>query len=139
MGEDEVISEETKQQAKELLAQYAEPLVEAISQLFQLSIDQNYAPLQEETLALLSCLAESLSEQFAAHYSTFMPGLKELLRITPLETKAQQDLRANCIQTIGCIFDSVKDQAELCREDASQITQVLADLLNSGKMADSDP
>jgi hypothetical protein len=61
-----------------------------------------------------------------------MPGLKEILRITPSETKAQQDLRANCIQTIGCIFDSVKDQPALCKDDANQVAQVLADMLNSG-------
>jgi len=39
MGEEEV-SEEVQKQAKELLVQYTQPLVEIISQLFQLSIDQ---------------------------------------------------------------------------------------------------
>ena len=68
-----------------------------------------------------------------------MPGLKEILRITPLETKAQKDFRANCIQTIGCIFDSVKDQPQICKDDALQVTQLLTDLLNSGKLEDSDP
>lgn len=68
-----------------------------------------------------------------------MPGLKELLKSTPFETKTQQELRANCIMTIGCILDSVKDQPEVCREDARFITQNFVELLNSGKLTDADP
>ena len=55
--------------------------------LFQMSIDRQYQPLQEETLVLLSCLAETLSEQFASHYNTFMPGLRSILETTPSVTQ----------------------------------------------------
>lgn len=44
--------------------------------MLDLSIQQNYSPLQDETLALLSVLAEVLKEKFAAHYNQFMPALK---------------------------------------------------------------
>ncbi len=77
--------------------------------MFQLSIDNNYAPLQEETLALLSCLANVVGPSFAAHYATFMPGLKTILFTVPMETKQQQELRANCIQTIGFILEAMAD------------------------------
>jgi len=83
--------------------------------MLDLSIQQNYAPLQDETLGLLSVLAEVLADKFAAHYQKFMPALKQLLKMTPNQTKQQKELRANCIETIGNILDSVKDQPELCR------------------------
>ena len=95
--------------------------------------------MQEETLALLSCLAEVMSDQFAAHYARVMPGLKELLRVTPMDTKQQRELRGNAIQTIGNILDSVRDQPELCRQDALEIAQALIGQLFSNIMEDSDP
>lgn len=55
--------------------------------MLDLSIQQNYAPLQDETLGLLSVLAEVLSDKFAAHYNKFMPALKQLLKMTPNQTK----------------------------------------------------
>ena len=45
---------------KKLLVPYAEDIVNSISSLLTLSIDNNYAPLQEEVLATLSCLASVL-------------------------------------------------------------------------------
>jgi hypothetical protein len=76
-------------------------------------------------------LAEVLSDKFAAHYTKFMPGLKQILQSTPMETKQQKDLRSNCIQTIGNILDSCKDTPELCHADAKEITQSLVTLLSS--------
>lgn len=87
----------------------------------------------------MSVLAEVLSTGFASHYSTFMPGLKQLLATTPYETDAQQNLRANCIQTIGCILESVKQTPEVCLEDAKEVTAALVALLESGKLQDVDP
>ena len=66
--------------------QYSEQLVEAIKTMFQLSLQTSYQPLQEETLVLLSCLASTLSETFAQHYATFMPGLRQILETAPSET-----------------------------------------------------
>lgn len=80
-----------------------------------------------------------MAEKFAAHYAMFMPGLKQILSSTPSETKAQKDLRANCIQTIGNILDSVKDQPEICVADANEISQSLISLLNSNTLDEADP
>ena len=101
--------------------QYSNQLVESISTLFQLSIDQKYQPLQEETLVLLSSLADTMSELFSNYYATFMPGLKSILQTAPSETQAQKDLRASCIASIGTIFESVKDQPEVCKADAHEV------------------
>ena len=67
---------------------------------------------------LLSSLAETLSGLFASHYQRFMPGLRSILENTPAETQQQKDLRASCIASIGSIFESVKDQPEVCKADA---------------------
>lgn len=47
-----------------------------ITQMLELSIAQNYMPLIEETLNLLTVMAEVLSDKFASLYGKFMPGLK---------------------------------------------------------------
>lgn len=82
-------------------------------------------------------LAEVLSDKFANHYNKFMPALKQLLKMTPNQTKQQKELRANCIETIGNILDSVKDKPELCRQDALEITTELVQSLAT--MEDTDP
>lgn len=58
-----------------------------------------------------------------------MPGLKQILETTPYETKEQQDLRANCIQAIGNILDSVKNQPDICGQDALQIMGMIGQLM----------
>ena len=62
-----------------------------------------------------------MSELFANYYATFMPGLKSILQTAPSETQAQKDLRASCIASIGTIFESVKDQPEVCKADAHEV------------------
>ena len=84
-------------------------------------MDQNYELLQVETLILLRSLAETMSDLFVSHYATFMPGLKSILQTTPFVTSAQKDLRASCIASIGYIFESVKDQPEVCKADAHEV------------------
>ena len=66
--DDSELSPEEKEEGKQLLMPYSEELVGAINAMFSLSISENYRPLQEETLILLSSLATSLSELFASHY-----------------------------------------------------------------------
>ena len=80
-----------------------------------------------------------MNDKFAAFYSTFMPGLLTILKDTPMETKNQKELRSNCIQAIGCILESVADKPEVCHADAREVTQIITELMNSGKLDDSDP
>jgi hypothetical protein len=68
-----------------------------------------------------------------------MPGLKSLLQTTPYESKEQKELRSNCIQTIGSIFESVKSQREMCAQDAIEVMQLLLPLMEEGKLEASDP
>ena len=41
---------------------YAEPILDSIAMLLQKSVDEKYQPLQEEVLALLSCIASLLDK-----------------------------------------------------------------------------
>lgn len=77
-AEDDADEDEVKKH-KEILTPYSDSLCIAIMQMLDLSIQKNYTPLQEETLALLSVMAEVLSEKFAIHYNRFMPALKQIL------------------------------------------------------------
>lgn len=54
-----------------------------------------------------------------------MPGLINILQTAPFETTAQQELRSNCIQTIGFVLEAVHDQKELAEEGANQVAQLL--------------
>lgn len=81
------ITPQQKEQCKSIVDLYAPSLAEYISTLFNLALEKNYAPLQEETLALLNNLAESLKDKFASYYPTFIPGMKQMLSL-PYETTA---------------------------------------------------
>ena len=79
-------SSETQKEYARILAPYSTAMVDTIGSLFQMSLNNNYAPLQEEVLGLLSCIANVLEDKFADHYSKFMPGLKQILATMPMET-----------------------------------------------------
>jgi hypothetical protein len=111
--EDDVDDKGTKH--TEILVPYQDALVQGIQSMLDLSIKANYAPLQGETLGLISVLAEVMTDQFVKHYTPFMSALKQILEITPQQTQDQKDLRANCISCMGAILEAVKDQPDLCR------------------------
>jgi len=131
------LDEEVAIKHKSILNPYTDPLVLAIQDMLDLSIKANYPPLQSETLGLVSVLAELMSDKFAAHYGNFMPALKKILQMTPSETSPQKELRANCISAMANILDSVKDQQDLCRVDALEITTALVGSLKN--LDESDP
>jgi hypothetical protein len=90
-------SSDAQKEYSVILAPYAGGIVSTITGLFQLSLSTSYSPLQEEVLGLLSCLANVLEGKFSEYYGQFMPGLKQILAALPMETPAQQELRAHCI------------------------------------------
>lgn len=94
---------------------YSHALIETIKGLFELSLTNSNATLQEEVLALLSCVANVLEEKFGEFYNLFMPGLKQILVTMPMETKQQQELRSHCINSIGFILTAMKDKPEVCK------------------------
>lgn len=65
---------------------YTNDLLTTCSTLLNESLQKNFAPLQEETLALLACVAQLIEEEFSKYYNNFMPGLKMILTNTPNDT-----------------------------------------------------
>ena len=58
-----------------------------------------------------------------------MPGLRHILDTAPSDTQQQKDLRASCIASIGTIFESVKDQPEVCAPDAHAVMEAFITVL----------
>jgi hypothetical protein len=81
--------EETEKETTAIEA-YTNDLLDTCSKLFGEGLEANYPLLQEEVLALVSCIATLIEEKFAAHYSNFMPGLIQLLNNTPNDTVHQK-------------------------------------------------
>jgi len=48
-------------------------------------------------------------------------------------------LRANTIQAIGEILESVSSQPAVCNADAREVLQALTEMISSGKLDESDP
>ena len=87
--DDEDDDDDTSKKSK-LLEIYIGDLIVLLSEIFNISITENYQPLQTQVLALLSHIANVLEEKFAPHYNTFMPGLMKLLEVIPSETDSQK-------------------------------------------------
>lgn len=124
-----LIDEETAEDSevnvanKKLLVPYADTMVVRLQALFGKAIEAKYSPLQEEVLSTLSCFASVLDSAFAPHYGAFMPGLVSIIQTTKSETQKDQELRASCIEVIGFILTSVKDQPAICHDDSIVIAQ----------------
>ena len=106
---------EVNTECKKLLIPYADEIVKSISNLFQISIDQKYSPLQEEVLVTLSSMSAVMDDLFKPYYGSFMPGLKTILQTVKWENDKDKELRSNCIETIGYILTSAKDSPEICK------------------------
>lgn len=135
---DEKDLEETKKEAG-VMENYTETLLETCAQLIELSLVSPFTPLQEEVLALLSCIAQLIEDKFAEYYNQFMPGLKSILENTPSDSQANLNLRSNTIQCIGFLLEAVKDKREEFVEDAKQIATAFMQLLQPGVLKDDDP
>ncbi len=125
----------------EIMEKYAGTLLERIATLFEYSLANNYMPLQSEVLSCMSMIATAIRAKFAQYYSTFVPGLKNLLAKTPMETQKQKDLRANTIKTIGNMLYAMADTKEnkaVVIEDAKVIAAGLITLLQA-KFTSDDP
>lgn len=136
---DEAGIEETERETS-AIEEYTDELLEICSKLFSEGIEHNHSSLQEEVLALISCIATLIEEKFVNYYQNFMPGLKHIILNTPNETNSQRDLRSNTIQTIGFMMDAIKNTEENVdsfKEDGKEIVGIFSKILDEIK--DDDP
>lgn len=80
-----------------VMENYNDNLLDTCASNLQLSLTSNFTPLQEETLALLACIAQLIQEKFEKYYPSFMPGLKSILANTPNDTQVQKTLKSSTI------------------------------------------
>ena len=69
-GEDE---EEDEVNNTEIIQIYSQSLFESLVNLLKKGIDVNYEPLQEETMNLLSVVAQLIEKDFAKYYNVLIP------------------------------------------------------------------
>ncbi|CAI2376389.1 unnamed protein product [Moneuplotes crassus] len=121
---------------------YTDDLLNCCADLFTDAIEKDYPALQEEVLALISCIATLIEEKFAVFYPKFMPGLIQIIQNTPNETVHQKDLRSNTIQTIGFLMDAIKNSEENMdqfKDDAKNIVEIFSQILTSDDIKEEDP
>lgn len=121
--------------------EYTDDILGACVNLFTQAMEVSNAALQEEVLALISCVATLIGKKFATYYSTFMPGLQQIIKNTPSETTQQKDLRCNTIQTIGFLLDAVKNSEEgieQFKEDAKEIVGIFSEQMVNTKVDEQE-
>jgi hypothetical protein len=134
--EDEDEIEETVNSSS-ILDNYLTDLLSVSASLLEESITQNYAPLQQEVLSLLSNIAIAIETKFGDYYTTFVPALKSILATVPSETLKQQELRSKCIETMGYMVAAVSERREEFQADVTEIITGLMNGLSSLKEEDS--
>jgi hypothetical protein len=102
---------------KALLDNYVNDIMKNLVGLFEVGMAKEYYPLIEEVLSILSILAELLGEKFSQYYSTFMPGLKNLLASLGSENSESLNLRQLTISTIGHLLGSFKENYQPISDD----------------------
>lgn len=107
----------------EIIKPYFGDLIKLVSDLFEYSLNVNYAPLQDQTLCCLSLLSNLLEKDFAPYYQNIMPGLKKIFFEFKAETPEQKTLKSNCIETISYLCASVSENAENYMNDLNEISQ----------------
>lgn len=57
----------------EIMKMYSETLFENLVKLLKKAIDENYEPMQEEVMSLLSVVASLIEKEFSKYYNVLMP------------------------------------------------------------------
>ena len=109
------------EEGEKMFNKYAEVILKKVGGLLQRGIIENYMPLQAEVLSCISVVATTIDKDFVPYYHDFMPGLKNILANTPMDTPRHKELRANTISAIGYMMSAVADQKEEFLADAKEI------------------
>lgn len=80
IDEEEEEEVETTNTSKTIMLIYAKDLFNTLTNLLKKAMIENYEPLQEEVLNLLSVTATLIENDFSQYYSTFMPMMVEILQ-----------------------------------------------------------
>ena len=117
---------------------YSQGLFESLVKLLQKAVEQNYEPLQEEVMSLLSVAASLIEKEFAKFYSVLMPMMLRILDNVGAVTMQQKTLRARTIEAMGFMIEAVSEEKAAFNDNVLQITGVLVNMLVQGLQSD-DP
>ena len=137
MTEDED-EETTDASSTKLMEAYSKTLFENLIALLKKGMEQNYEPLQEEVMNLLSVVAAIIDTEFSKYYSVLVPIMTDILRNVPSTTMAQMTLRARTIEALGFMIEAVTEEKATFVAGVTEITTFLVTVLNSGLTTD-DP
>ena len=71
--------EEDDKSATKIIDTYSSQLFSSLIALLKKAIADNYEPLQQEVMSLLSIIAGIIESEFAKYYNEFMPLLMSIL------------------------------------------------------------
>lgn len=114
--------EEEEKKVMKILDKYTKELFITLTNLLKLAVQENYEPLQEEVMALLSLMASLIGKDFAQYYNDFMPMMFEILNNIGSQTIQQKTLRSRTIESMGFMIESVAEEKETFKVDVLKIT-----------------
>lgn len=121
---------------KESVTPYAEPLISACVNYFEVALQNKLFEDVEESLSLISILAGLLENTFGQYYTQLMPGMKLLLQETPNTTTEQNKLRTILLSTMGYMLGSFKENPGAIEGDIVEIITLISSM--QGKIEEDD-
>lgn len=89
---------------------YSKDILLSLAALLKKGIQNNYEPLQSESMQLLSTIASVITNEFGTYYNDFMPLMTEILMNVKGDNIEQKKLRAKAIETMGAMIDAVVEE-----------------------------
>jgi hypothetical protein len=121
---------------KEIVKPYSEVLLNILASLFEVSLNMNYASLQEETLTCFSLLASILDKDFGPYYPLIMPGLKQVFFNLQPTNETQTNLRVNALETISYLCSSISENSDKFIDELKELSEYFTKLLSTVKEED---
>jgi hypothetical protein len=99
-----------------IMENYQATLFEGLVVLLKKGIDENYEPLQEEVMNLLSVMASLIQGEFAKFYDQLMPMMTQILSNVAMTNMQQMTLRSRTIEAMGFMIEAVSEQRETFKD-----------------------
>jgi hypothetical protein len=103
-------SQDDEEDDDTIIRLYSQQLFAILVELLKKGIEQSYEPLQEETMNLLSAVAQLIGKEFAKYYDDLMPLMMQILANIGTANMQQMTLRARTIETMGYMIEAVADE-----------------------------
>ena len=132
--------EENSTANSKIMESYQVTLFEYIVALLGKALSENYEPLQEEVMSLLSVVASLIEGAFSSYFNNLIPLMMQILNNVGTANMQQMTLRARTIEAMGYMIEAVAESPEknTFTPAVLEITKILGGLLGSG-LTNDDP